>query len=368
MPVTGEGRRKILVIAEAPGEQEDKCNVQLIGPAGQLLRNHLKDIGVDLDRDCWKTNAVICLPERDKDGNRKPTNSQIEACRSNVFKTIRETNPETIILMGGIAVQSVIGWLWKESPGKIGRWVGWQIPCQKLNAWVCPTHHPSYINRMKNDRKIGGVLGLWFKRHLELAFGLEGRPWETVPDFAKEVKVVIDVEEAEKMIHHWFVNESSPVAFDYECNMLKPDSDEAEIVCVSMSNGNLVLAFPMHGKAVPAFREFLKSPVPKIAHNMKFEDRWSRAVLKTNVRNWDWCTMQNAHVLDNRPGITGLKFQSFVMLGQSSYDDTVTPFLKGGSNTPNKIRQADIRDVLLYCGMDSVLTWNIAEKQRRMIG
>ena len=69
MPVTGEGRLKILILAEAPGEQEDAQNTQLIGPAGQVLRKTLAGFGVDLDRDCRKTNAVRCRPP----GNRRPT-------------------------------------------------------------------------------------------------------------------------------------------------------------------------------------------------------------------------------------------------------------------------------------------------------
>ena len=61
MPPSGDGRKKILVVAEAPGENEDKQNTQLIGRAGQRLKFHLKQLGVDLHRDCWKTNAVICI-------------------------------------------------------------------------------------------------------------------------------------------------------------------------------------------------------------------------------------------------------------------------------------------------------------------
>jgi DNA polymerase len=330
MPVTGRGERKVLVVAEAPGEEEDKRNYQLIGPAGQTLRRHLKKIGVDLDRDCWKTNAVTCRSQG------KPSRDQVLACRSNLLKTIRETNPSTIILMGGTAVDSLIGWLWKENPGPIGRWIGWKIPCQKLNAWVCPTFHPSYVMRTEKEPKF------------------EGRVWIylNVKGAAEEIGRMVDF--------------GKPVAFDYECNMLKPDSDEAEIVTCAMSNGKQTIAFPMHGPAVQVFREFLRSPLPKIAQNMKFEDRWSRAVLKTEVKNWTWCTMNNAHVLDNRRKITGLKFQAFARLGQGSYDDSVEPFLKSpSSNEKNRIRQADLRDLLLYNGMDSLLTWLLAKKQRK---
>ena len=360
MPVTGEGRRRVLVVAEAPGKEEDKQNTQLIGPAGQTLRKCLSKIDVDLDRDCWKTNAVICFP------GRNPTTEEVLACRSNLLKTVRELEPETIMLMGGAAVQSLIGWLWREDAGKVSRWAGWRIPSQKLNAWICPTFHPSYV--MRTERADRGeeqarVISILFRRHLERAFELRGRPWTRPPEFAKRVKIEMFGSEAVRLICGWFCRSERPVSFDFETNMLKPDSERAEIESCAMSNGEHTLAFLLMGETREAVIEFLRSPVPKVAHNAKFEDRWSRRVLGTPVRNWLWCSMQAAHVLDNRRGICGLKFQAFARLGQESYNERVAPSLKGGSNVPNRIRAVDVRDLLLYNGMDSLLTWHLARKQ-----
>jgi len=367
MSATGRGKRKVLVVAEAPGEEEDRKNVQLIGPAGQVCRKHLQEIGIDIEEDCWKTNAVIC-----RSGG-KPTKQQVLACRPNLFKTIRELNPSTIIPMGEVAVGSLIGRLWKENPGSIDRWVGWKIPCQELNAWICPTYHPSHVMGMleakkQSKRQQGRVVDLLHRQHLQEAFELEGRPWKDVPRYEDHVRTNLETGQVPAILQS-IVDDDSPVAFDYECNMLKPDSDDAEIVCCSLSIGKFTFAYPMHGPAIRATREFLQSPLPKIAQNVKFEDRWSRAILKTRVRNWDHCTMNTAHVLDNRRGVTGLKFQSFVQLGQSSYDDSIAPYLKApSSNVPNRIREVDLRDLLLYCGLDSLLTWKIAEKQKEMMG
>ena len=66
MPVTGEGRKKCLIIAEAPGEEEDFQNTQLVGRAGSLLRGRLEERGLDLDLDFWKTNALACRPPNNR--------------------------------------------------------------------------------------------------------------------------------------------------------------------------------------------------------------------------------------------------------------------------------------------------------------
>ena len=327
MLATGEGRRRVLIVAEAPGKEEDKQHTQLIGPAGQTLRKCLSKIDVDLDRDCWKTNAVICFP------GRNPTKEEVLACRSNLLKTVRELEPETIVLMGGAAVQSLIGWLWREDAGKVSRWVGWRIPSQRLNAWVCPTFHPSYV--MRTERAGQGeeqarVISILFRRHLERAFELRGRPWSKPPEFERQVKVLLSGREVAEAVDLLIRRSEVLVAFDFETNMLKPDSSEAEVVSCAMSNGEETIAYPMTGEARETTVAFLRSPVPKVAHNMKFDDRWSRRVLGTPVRNWLWCSMQAAHVLDNRRGICGLKFQA-------AYPTSVVEHVGGLHRAPSPV-------------------------------
>src|SRR5437016_854966 len=62
MAISGMGKRKVLVIGEAPGENEDREGVQFVGKAGEKLIQHLENIGVSLRSDCWITNANICRP------------------------------------------------------------------------------------------------------------------------------------------------------------------------------------------------------------------------------------------------------------------------------------------------------------------
>ena len=153
IPPTGEGRKNILIVAEAPGENEDIQNKQLVGKVGKYLRRkYLRPLGIDLDRDCWKTNAVICRRE----GNQKPDDNMIEACRPNLMKTIRKYKPNVIILMGEVACKSLLKEIWKDDIGSISRWGGFCIPCTNPNTWIVPTFHPSYIMR-KQDRVLDRV-------------------------------------------------------------------------------------------------------------------------------------------------------------------------------------------------------------------
>lgn len=361
MPATGKGKKDILVVAEAPGKDEDRDNTQLIGKAGKLLRRILKPMDVNLDRDCTKTNAVICRP-RD---NKKPEDYMIEACRPNLMKTIKERDPNVIFLLGEVACKSLLSEIWKDDVGRISRWGGYCVPCREPNAWIVPTFHPSYISRMGDDKMLNRI----FKKHLKLGVSkAESKPWEEVPDYKKQIEIITRPSQA-AMILREMVKKGGAIAPDYETNCLKPDGEGTEIVsCAVCWRGRRTISYPWQGEAIDATGELMKSPMPKIAANLKFEDRWTRAKFGHKVRNWYWDTMVAAHVLDNTPEITNLSFQAFVLLGQENYDAHIKPFLqsKKGSRF-NRIYELDLNDLLLYGGLDSYLEYWVAMKQIKLI-
>lgn len=359
MPVTGEGSEGILMIAEAPGAEEDKRGVQLIGKSGQYLRRVLSRFGHDLDEDCWKTNVLTCRPPN----NATPTEAQIRYCLPNLVETIKKLRPRVIVPLDAVAIKAVLLLHQWTDYGSASRWEGWRIPSQKLNAWVCPTYHPSYAMR-ENDP----VLNAMIEEHLKEVFELGGRPWATgSPDYRGQVELIHSPSKASKRIDEFVQKE--PIAFDYETNRLKPDAENARIATCSMSNGRTTIAYPWHGEAIVATRRLLESSVPKIASNMKFEDRWTRHKLGFPVRHWLWDTMLAAHVLDNRRGVSGLKFQAFVRLGVAPYDAHVKLYLESTKEDgTNRIDEVDLDDLLLYNGIDSLLEYKVAMIQRKEMG
>ena len=79
--------------------------------------------------------------------------------------------------------------------------------------------------------------------------------------------------------------------------------------------------------------------------------------------------MLAAHILDNRQSVSGLKFQSYVRLGQTQYDAAVKPFLSSeGTNTANRIKQVDLRTLLRYNACDALLEFKVTEIQMQEMG
>lgn len=361
MEYRGKGRAKILIVGEAPGRTEDERGRPFVGTSGQLLRDTFHKFGIDVSQDCWVTNAIICRPAK----NKPPTPKEIKFCLPNLKRTIEETKPNVIIPLGSAAVRAVLTGIWHERIDEIGRWVGWNIPCRKTNAWICPTWHPKFI--IRENEKRNPVADLWWKRHLKAAIKLSGGcPWpEGPPDYEKQIQRIYDPAEAARIIRTTMLLGPRPASFDYETNMLKPDGKDARIVSCSICwEGVKTIAFPWQGEAIEATYEFLESDAPKIGGNIKFEERWTLAMLGIRVRNWLRDVMQNAHILDNRKGITSVKFQSFVRLGIGDYTKHIKPFLEAKtSTTPNRIHEIDLKDLLLYNGLDSLLEYKIDELQ-----
>lgn len=362
MPVSGRGRRKILIVGEAPGKNEDREGKPFVGISGQKLSAAFDRAGIDLRKDCWLTNAIICRPA----GNAKPTANQIAHCRPNLTRAIRELNPEVIIPVGEAAVKAVLTGLWREDIGTIGRWVGWKIPCRDLDAWICPIWHPIYLLRQEDP-----ALEIWFQRYVNRIAKIEGRPWGAAkPDLTKKIEVITNPKKAARRIRGILLLGDLPSTFDLETNCKNPDHPKAEIVCCSICfEGHTTIAFPWAGAAIDAMAEYLRSRGPKRGANIKFEERWILAKLGFPVKNWVWDCMQAAHIADNRRGITSVKFQFFIREGFSVYDEAIKPYLQeADAEGFNRIGEVDLRKLLIYCGIDSYAEYQIAESQMKELG
>lgn len=364
MAVYGQGRKKILVVGEAPGENEDVQGRPFVGWAGSFLRSALTRLGIDLDLDCWTANAARCRPPN----NKLPEKAVIH-CRPLTVRDIQELKPTKVLLLGKAAIQSVIGWLLEDdNVGEVSRWVGWQIPSQKPNTWLCPTWHPMAIQYQKKPKEKQMMAMLW-NQHLAAFAELGCVPWpHGIPDYASRVKIELDPRKAAELVRGL---SKGPVAFDFECDRIKPDHADSYIQCCAVSNGIISLAYPWHGEAIEATKELLFSDVPKVGWNLKYEDRWCRRLFGRGVQNWVHDGMLAAHVLDNRPGVCGLEFQAFVNLGQKPWDRAVTPFLrtegKKGNNSPNRIAEVGLETLLRYCGLDALLEFEMYRKQKELL-
>ena len=94
---------QVMVIAEAPGEEEARTGRPLVGMSGQEARHHLDINGISR-LGVWLDNVVKCRPPE----NRNPTTEEIRICVTNfLLPKILELQPKWIITMGRISTQVI---------------------------------------------------------------------------------------------------------------------------------------------------------------------------------------------------------------------------------------------------------------------
>ena len=98
----GEGNlnAKLMLIAQAPGENENREGKMFIGPSGKVLDELLAMANVNRE-DIYMTNLVKCMLPK----YRKPKQDEIEICSKYLDKEIEIINPKILIPLGYYATK-----------------------------------------------------------------------------------------------------------------------------------------------------------------------------------------------------------------------------------------------------------------------
>ena len=366
---TGEGHLNILAVAESPGREEDERGIQLIGDAGQLLREKLAVHGLDLDRDFWKTNVICCRPFN----NREPTLSELKCCMPRLFEAIGKYKPKMIWLMGNVAIESYF--LFRRFKNKtISLWRKRCIPDPLTNAWIVPLLHPSFVLRNKGNKNVESV----YDRDLKWAVGLINKPAPIFPDYEKQLHLITNYDQLLQILQQLEkIEKPIPFIFDYETTGIKPHNPENKIVSIAFCLDEDAYSFPYQypgswtekqlGIIKQKWLNALVNPnLKKVAHGLKFENDWTKYVFNIQPTPWESCSMTLQHVLDGRTGGAGLKFQVFTRWGLI-YDEIIEPFKKEIANGLNKMDEAPLLELLKYGASDSLFGfWLYQEQQKEL--
>ncbi|HDQ45001.1 MAG TPA: uracil-DNA glycosylase [bacterium] len=101
---TGNPRARLMLVGEAPGEEEDLRGEPFVGKAGQLLDKILGAIGFSRD-EVFIANILKCRPPK----NRDPEQEEIQTCLPHLEKQIALIQPDIIVALGRIAAQTLLG-------------------------------------------------------------------------------------------------------------------------------------------------------------------------------------------------------------------------------------------------------------------
>ncbi len=142
--VPGEGppEAPLMLVGEAPGEQEDRQGRPFVGPAGRLLTQLLEGIRISREK-VFITNILKCRPP----GNRVPTPEEVARCLSYLIRQMAVIQPRIVCLLGATAVTALLG-----SDQKISRVRGKAF--REPDRWFFATYHPAAALRSEQVREV----------------------------------------------------------------------------------------------------------------------------------------------------------------------------------------------------------------------
>ena len=112
--VFGEGpaQARLMLVGEAPGEQEAMLGRPFVGKAGKLLDAFIAGTGLTRG-EMYVTNTVKFRPSRiSKAGrvvNRTPTQEEIVAFLPFLKKEIAQVNPACVVTLGNVPLRALLG-------------------------------------------------------------------------------------------------------------------------------------------------------------------------------------------------------------------------------------------------------------------
>ncbi len=285
----------------------------------------------------------------------KVTARAINYCKHYVLEEIENYKPELIFLLGNSPLKAILG------ETGITAWNG--IVVQREEAIYVPLFHPAYI--LRNS----AVMDDWLRGMLNGIDKLfEEEEEKEVFEFLQPISVWELMEMRDQL------KESEWIAYDTETTTLDATEEDAQVVAISLSDGEHTYAFPVGhkdaywsegdtGQLEGVLEDIFDDHEGKIiGHNLKFD-------LKHTLNHFGFDfesggdSMLVSHLVDSRTGIHSLKRLAGMYLEMYDYDKGLQDYIqdhpeanpkKGGNygNIPLEV-------LLPYAAKDAYATYKL---------
>ena len=142
----GNPEAGIMLVGEAPGQEEDRQGLPFVGRSGQLLDRMLAAIGLDREQ-AYITNIIPWRPP----GNRTPSPPETEICRPFIERHIELVRPKVLVMLGGSSAKTLLST--QDGIMRLrGKWR--EISVNSATVRAMPTLHPAYLLRQPAHKRL----------------------------------------------------------------------------------------------------------------------------------------------------------------------------------------------------------------------
>jgi uracil-DNA glycosylase len=321
VPSYGPDKAELALVGQNPGANEIRLGRPFIGPSGRLLDKVLEHYRIDRSK-ALVTNACSCTHRTDT--SIKPPATAVAACRPRLIAELRERGVKDVVAMGNVPAQDLLLTRTVISTLRIGPHR--ENPSELPGVRIIPTFHPAACLRssasfpsMANDfGKLVTHPPKWeppyyvvFKKVKAAIMALESFKRRGIKRFAVDIETDLDKE----------------VSFDHP--------NKYKILCIGMAwSRHHAVVFAREVCRTLEFRRALDvflsgDDMELIFQNGKFDTAGLYAKSVRGLRIWH-DTMYQSYVMDERPGIHGLKYQGVEKLGTPRWDEEIERYLGRG--------------------------------------
>lgn len=342
----GPEHADIVVVGEAPGQQEVAVGEGFTGRSGQLLDRALAEAGLDRHKIAF-TNVCLCRPPE----NRTPDKTEIAACNERLIAEVLARKPKVVLALGATALTALTVGAGKAGVATIGAKRGilqpWKPPVwedvqqgkRKIKTvrtrvegeavgWLLPTWHPAYV--LRSPTQYGALVA---DLRIAADFLKNGVP-EDRPVHWQICKDVAELPEALSRIT------SAVVSVDVET------ASDGRLLCLGISavpdRGHVVVAtqpvlYSPEGRRL--LSDFLASPRRPMGHNLKYD---VKSLWQAGIACYVGEDTLLAHYALNPGGSPGdggeavvtkrgLKLLAQQVLGVGDWAQEVKPYMSSGA-------------------------------------
>jgi DNA polymerase len=151
----------LVLVGEQPGDEEDRRGLPFVGPAGRLLVQALREVGIAPD-EAYVTNVVKHFKFEQRGPRRihqKAGVVEIAACRPWLMAEFDLLSPRIVVALGATAAQALVGAQFRVTRSR-GQLLPWpesaaqaeDFPVLDPPARFLATLHPSAVLRADNQQ------------------------------------------------------------------------------------------------------------------------------------------------------------------------------------------------------------------------
>ena len=315
------GTGKVMFILDNPASEEDSsgklldCYMDRVN-VGQKFMNSLDKREIEYSI----TALVKCYTDKDL-----PSES-ITLCSQYLEQEITKIDPDIIVPMGNKSLKFCLGCVGitkLHGQAHEREFMGRKRIIFPMLSYAMATKRPIYNQYLASD--LNTLDDLYHNGMTQLS-KVNYVSLETV----SEVKTELQRMKSAKRI-----------VFDIETTGINPFMSYSKIVCISLTDkSHYGVVIPLQKTDTPfnpeelkqvvsMLKDLLESPIPKSAHNGKFDIKWLAEILDIHVANFDFDTML-AHYLaiSEDQGSQGLKHQAWEFTDMGGYDNALDDYVK----------------------------------------